>query len=228
MEGPDWLTIVGVVGDLHDGALSAEPMSHVYKADLQEFDGILEESVVGLWRDLSISLRAAGDPAGLGAPAVARIHELDPALAVVNLRTMRSEVQASVAPQRFNASLVGIYAGLALLLALVGIYGVLAHIVAQQSSEIGIRMALGARQADVLAMVLLRGVRLALMGALLGVPSAWAATRLLSSLLYGVSPRDPVTFLAVTFLLVAAAMLACYIPARRAAKVDPMMALRYE
>jgi putative ABC transport system permease protein len=169
-----------------------------------------------------------GDPSALANAALAGIHRLDPALAVVNVRTMRSEVQTSVAPQRFSATLLAIYAGLALLLAIVGIYGVLAHIVSQQRSEIGIRMALGAQRKDVLAMVLRRGAMLALIGSVLGLATAWAASRMVASLLYGISPRDPVTFLTVTLLLVLAALAACYLPARRAAKVDPMVALRYE
>jgi putative ABC transport system permease protein len=228
VETADWLTVVGIVGDVHDVALSADPMLTVYKSYRQISDDIVADTVTGSRRALSLSLRTLGNPSGLANAAAGRIHRLDPALAVVKLRTMRSEVQSSVAPQRFNAMLLGIYAGLALLLAVIGIYGVLAHIVLQQRGEIGIRMALGAQRRDVLAMVLRRGARLALTGSLLGLGAAWAASRMVASLLYGVSPRDPITFVTVTSILLLAALLACYIPARRATKVDPMIALRYE
>jgi putative ABC transport system permease protein len=228
VETADWLTVVGIVGDVHDVSLSAEPMLMVYKSYRQVSDEIVADTVTGSRRALSLSVRTMGDPSALANAALAGIHRLDPALAVVNVRTMRSEVQTSVAPQRFSATLLAIYAGLALLLAIVGIYGVLAHIVSQQRSEIGIRMALGAQRKDVLAMVLRRGAMLALIGSVLGLATAWAASRMVASLLYGISPRDPVTFLTVTLLLVLAALAACYLPARRAAKVDPMVALRYE
>jgi putative ABC transport system permease protein len=228
VETADWLTVVGIVGDVHDVSLSAEPMLMVYKSYRQVSDEIVADTVTGSRRALSLSVRTMGDPSALANAALASIHRLDPALAVVNVRTMRSEVQTSVAPQRFSATLLAIYAGLALLLAIVGIYGVLAHIVSQQRSEIGIRMALGAQRKDVLAMVLRRGAMLALIGSVLGLATAWAASRMVASLLYGISPRDPVTFLTVTLLLVLAALAACYLPARRAAKVDPMVALRYE
>jgi putative ABC transport system permease protein len=124
--------------------------------------------------------------------------------------------------------LVGIYAGLALILALIGIYGVLAYMVMQQTHEMGIRMALGAQRRDILALVVRQGMRLVIAGAAIGVVGAWAVTRLMQSLLYGVAPGDPLTFIVVTALLSAAALLACYIPALRAARIDPMAALRYE
>ena len=134
----------------------------------------------------------------------------------------------SIAPQRFNAMLVGIYAGLALILALIGIYGVLAYMVMQQTHEMGIRMALGAQRHHIAALVVIGVMRLVLAGAAIGLVGAWAVTRLMQGLLYGVAPADPVTFLAVTALLSGAALLACYVPAVRAARIDPMAALRYE
>jgi predicted permease len=223
-----WWTVVGIVGDVHDAALSAPPSPHMYLSYLQQPDSAVENNVVSLLRSLNVVIRAKGDPGALGTTAVAALHQLDPALAVVDVHTMQTEVKDSIAPQRFNATMVGIYAGLALLLATVGIYGVLAYMVVQQTHEIGIRLALGAQPSDMLALVLLRGVRLALIGAAVGLPTAWAVGRLMASLLYGVTPRDPATFFGVTLLLGAAAVLACYVPALRAAKVDLMVALRYE
>lgn len=225
-----WSTVVGIVGDVHDGALSATPTPHVYRPYLQIFGepDAPDEGLVETARRLNFVVRTQGDPAAASAAAVNQLHSLDPALAVVDVRTMRSEIQESVAPQRFNAALVGIYAGLALLLAVIGIYGVLAYMVTQQIHEIGIRIALGAQRRDMLAHVLLRGARLVSIGAAIGLPVAAVVTRLMASLLYGVSPRDPVTFFGVSVVLVVAAMLACYVPALRATRVDPMVALRHE
>jgi putative ABC transport system permease protein len=141
---------------------------------------------------------------------------------------MQTDIANSIAPQRFNATLVGIYAGLALVLALVGIYGVLAYMVMQQTHEIGIRMALGAQKRDILKLVVRRGMQLVTIGAAAGLVGSWGVTRLMGSLLYGVAPRDPLTFAAVTAVLVVTALMACCIPALRAARVDPMVALRYE
>ena len=218
-----WRTVVGIVGDVPDGALSAVPLPHCYSPYLQEADAFLDHL-----RTLNLAVRTRGDPVALTTSVVERLHQLDPALAISDVRTMQEEVSDIVAPQRFDAILVGIYAGLALVLALVGIYGVLAYMVMQQSHEIGIRMALGAQKRDILGRVVGHGMRLVAAGAAVGLLAAWAVTRLMESLLYGVAPRDPLTFFGVTGVLVAAALAACYIPARRAAKVDPMVALRYE
>jgi predicted permease len=223
-----WRTVVGVVGDVPDGALSAAPLPHCYSPYLQETDASTEDTVGGSLRTLSLAVRTRTDPSPLAASIVEQLHRLDPALAISDVRTMQTEVNNSVAPQRFNATLVGIYAGLALLLALVGIYGVLAYMVMQQTNEIGIRMALGAQKRDILRLVVRHGMRLVMAGAAVGLLGAWGVTRLMDSLLYGIAPRDPVTFFGVTGLLVAAALLACYVPACRAAKLDPMVALRYE
>jgi predicted permease len=228
VEGDAWVTIVGVVRDVHDAALSAEPLLHVYKAYLQQPEASIEDATSGLWRSLSFAVRTQGDPAALSPAVIAALHRLDPLLPIVHLRTMQVEVANAVAPQRFNAALVGIYGCVALLLALVGIYGVVAYMVAQQTREIAIRMALGAQRREMLTSVLFRGTRLAILGAALGLPAAWAVGRLMASLLYGVSPGDPLTFVAVTLLLNAAALFACYRPALRATRVAPMVALRCE
>jgi len=228
--GPDmpWRTVVGIVGDVPDGPLAAEPTPHCYSPYLQESDEAMADNVGGSLRNLRLAVRTRGNPSAMTASVIQRLHQLDPALAISNVRTMQTELKQSIAPQRFNAMLVGVYAGVALLLALVGIYGVLAFIVTQQTHEIGIRMAVGAQRSDILRLIVRRGMQLVVAGALVGLVGAFAVTRLMDSLLYGVAPRDPLTFCAVTALLAAAALLACFVPALRAARVEPMVALRYE
>ena len=141
---------------------------------------------------------------------------------------MENIVSEFVAPRRLTMLISGLFAALALLLAMVGLYGVISYSVAQRSHEFGIRMALGAAKGDILRLIIAQGFRLAFAGIIVGMAGALALTRVLSSLLFGITPNDPVTFGAVAILLVAVALLACYIPARRATKVDPMVALRYE
>jgi len=223
-----WRTVVGIVGDVPDGPLSADPLPHCYTPYLQESDDFIASTVGGTLRNLRLAVRTRGNPATVSAAVTQRLHQIDPALAIWNVRTMQEELDDSRAPQRFNAMLVGVYAGVALLLALVGIYGVLAYMVTQQTHEIGIRMALGAQRKDILRLIVRRGMQLVAAGAIAGLAGAFAVTRLMDSLLYGVAPRDPLTFIGVTGLLAAAALLACFVPALRAARVEPMVALRYE
>ena len=222
------LTVVGIVGDVSDSTLDTKPMPHVYIPYLQVSDGRMEDTVVDAARSMNIALRTAGDPAALTSAATGQIHALDPDLAVAQIRTMEQDMAASVAGPKFNTFLLGIFSLAALFLAAIGIYGVLAYAVAQQTHEFGIRMALGAQPRDVLRLVLAQGTRLALPGIAIGLFTAFGLTRLMSSLLYGVSASDPFTFAGVAVVLLAVALLACYIPAHRAMKVDPIVALRYE
>jgi putative ABC transport system permease protein len=214
-----WLTIVGVVSDAKQSALDTATVPHTYEPYGQH---------EGAPSNLNVAIRAAGDPASLTSALRAAVWGLDRQLAVAQLRTMDQVISESNAPRRFNVSLLAAFAALAVVLAAIGIYGVIAYSVAQRTHEIGIRMALGAEARDVLKMVIVHGLWLALSGVALGAIGALALTGFLSSLLYGVKPTDPLTFVAVSLLLLAVALIAVYIPARRATKVDPMVALRYE
>ena len=173
-------------------------------------------------------VRANGDAMNIASSIRAAMREVDPNLPVSRLRSLEQVRSISVAPQRFNLSLFGLFAALALLLAAVGIYGVMAYSVAQRTREIGIRVALGAQRGEVVRLLLCQGVGYAALGVILGVAGAFALTRLMTSLLYGVQPADPLTFVCVTLLLGCVALLACYFPARRAMRVDPIVALRSE
>jgi putative ABC transport system permease protein len=173
-------------------------------------------------------VRTAGEPLSMSALVQREIRAVDSLQPVSNIRKLEQVVGASLARQNFNMVLMGVFAGIALLLAAVGIYGVMAYSVTERTQEIGIRMALGATRGNVARMVVGQGMSLAAAGVLLGLAGAFGLTRLLSSLLYGVEPTDPATYAVVAALLVLIALLASYIPARRATKVDPMVALRYE
>jgi putative ABC transport system permease protein len=189
-------------------------------------------TLYGWWRSMTLVVRCAAGadsvPDSMVDAVRRRVAALDPEAPVYDVALAEQLVRRSTAPRRLDLLLLGIFAGLALLLAVVGIYGLLAHMVTRRTREIGIRLALGARPAGVLRLVIGEGMRLVLGGLAIGTLASLALTGLMRSLLYGVKPADPMTFGAVAAVLVAAGALACYVPARRATKVDPLTALRVE
>ncbi len=211
----DWMQIAGVVGDVKDRADSsaAQPAFWWPLAQVP-------------FRDVSVALRSDSDPAALGNQLRLAVRQLDPGLAVADLRVMNQVTDAAVSGQRFALFLVGLFAVLALVLATIGIYGVISYSVNQRMHEFGLRMALGAKPGDLMRMILRQGVTLSVAGAALGLLCAAGLTRLLGSLLYGVGGRDPITFAGVALLALVTTALACYVPARRAAQADPMNSLR--
>jgi putative ABC transport system permease protein len=219
--GLPWLTVVGMIGDVHQAAPDEKLFPHVYEPYLQRAG----HSWV---RKMNLALRAAGDPLALASAVRREVSLLDPELPVTKLRTMQQILDGSLAPRRLSMWLLTVFALAALLLAALGIYGVMAYAVTLRTREIGIRMALGAQRANVLLMVLGQGMKLVAAGVIAGVAASLALTRLMASLLYGVSPADPPTFAAVALLLVAIALVAQFPPARRAVSVDPTVALRHE
>jgi len=211
-----WLTVVGVVGDVHHTGLNTLPNPEIYLSHLQEPSGTL-----------AVMMRTSGDPLQLSSAAREELKRLDQDLPVT-ITTMDHIFSDSIAGQRFNALLLGVFASLALVLAMVGVFGVINYSVAQRTHEIGIRLALGAQRRDVFKLVIGQGLVLALVGVLIGAAGAFAMTRLITGLLYEVSPTDSPTFVFVSVLVTVVALLACWVPARRATKVDPLIALRYE
>ncbi len=213
-----WLTVVGVVGDVKQGPLETAVNPHTYEPYAQ----------LGAPLSLRVAVRGQADPGGLAAEIRAAVRDLDPQLALGNVRTMDEVISQSTASRRFSLVLVGSFAALALVLAAIGIYAVLAYSVVRRTHEIGVRMAMGARSGDVLRLVLGQGQRVTAIGIVFGVAGALVLTRFLQSLLYEVQPTDPPTFVVVLLLLVSVSLAASYLPARRAMRVDPMVALRYE
>jgi putative ABC transport system permease protein len=173
-------------------------------------------------------VRATNDPTNLIGSIRNEVQGLDNRLAIYSVRTLDEYLSASVAQPRFNTLLLGIFAAVALILTSVGLYGVMSYTVTQRTHELGIRMALGAKPADVLKLILRQGMGLTFLGIVFGLAGAFALTRVAESLLFGVSATDPLTFLMVSAFLLGVAMVACLVPARRATRVDPMVALRYE
>jgi putative ABC transport system permease protein len=214
-----WFTIVGVVADTRRTGFESEVRPETFLPITQDTPA-----------RLTLVVRAAGqaDPAALAASVRNAVQAIDPDQPVFDIKTMNEWVSETIAQRRLNMILLGTFALVALLLASVGIYGVMSYSVTQRTHEIGIRMALGAQRSDVLKMILGQGMALTLIGIGIGLAGALFLTRLMSSLLFAVSAVDPLTFIAVSVLLAIVSLLACYIPARRAMKVDPMVALRYE
>ncbi|MCI0538358.1 MAG: ABC transporter permease [Verrucomicrobiales bacterium] len=220
-----WLTVVGVARDARTSGLAEAAGQGVYIPYTQRAD-TLTEMIVG--RNMRLMIRAAGDPFAFASAVRTGVQSLDPNQSVTEIRTMEQVLADSISQPRFRAILLGLFAVLSMALAGAGIYGVISFGVAERTREFGIRLALGARPADVFQLVVRNGMWLALMGALAGLFGALALTRLLRNLLYKVSPIDPLTFSAASVLLMFIVFLACWLPARRAARVDPMEALRTE
>ena len=217
--GPDgpWSIIVGVVGDTRHLRLDAEAGLEMYRPYSQTAIPYI-----------ALVVRSDLDSATVADSIKSEVHGLDSTLPVYGIRPMQQIISQSLAPRRFQMILLGSFAGIALILAAIGIYGVMSYSVTQRMHEIGVRMALGAQSLDVLKLVVGQGMRLVTAGVAAGLITAFALTRLIESLLFGVSPADPETFILIALLLMGVALLACYLPARRATKVDQMIVLRYE
>jgi putative ABC transport system permease protein len=214
----EWVTIVGVVGDVRHNGLNIAAKPEWYAPHLQNPRRTM----------VLVARTASADPTSITASIRRSIAEMDKDLPVYNTRTMERVIAELIAPQRLSTFLLGIFATLALALASIGIYGVMSYTVTQRTHEIGIRLALGARNTDVLKLIVKQGMTLAMIGVGVGLIGAFAVTRVMASLLYGVSAIDPVIFSSVALLLATVALVACLVPARRATKVDPMIALRSE
>ncbi|MGE3858085.1 MAG: ABC transporter permease, partial [Dehalococcoidia bacterium] len=223
-----WMRVVGVVGNTHALGLGQPVQPHTYTPIGQVADASLEENVVGVFRSPSVAVRTVGGGAAAGGLLRGAIQEIDPRLALTPPQTLGASVAGSLAPQRFGAIVVGAFAVAALLLAALGLHGVLAYGVRQQWREIGIRMALGATRAAVVGTVVGRGLTLTVVGVTVGLAGAYAATRALGSVLTGVEPTDPLTFAGMTVVLLGVTLAATWLPARTAVHVDPAAAIRDE
>ena len=212
-----WMTIVGVVNSVKQDALDAESRIAYYR-----FQGQTPS------RAMNVVLRSATEPAGLTGAVTREIRTLDPELPIYKMRTMKERVEASLAERRFSMLLLTLFAVLALGLAAIGIYGVMSYLVGQGTREFGIRLALGAAPRDLLLLVVRQGMSIAVVGMVLGLAGAFALTRFMRTLLYGVQASDPVTFAAIAATLTLVALVACFVPARRAARIDPIVSLRTE
>jgi len=208
--------VIGVVGDSHERGLSKAAPRTVY---LPYGPTALPGEIV---------LHTRGNPLSLVPAVRSVVAGLDPNLPVSDLQPLLQVVEHSIAPQRFNTGLLAVFSSLALLLAAIGVYGVISYTVVQQTREWGVRLALGAEPRDLLSLVLARGLRLAAIGLAIGLALSLAGTRLIGSLLFGVNPMDPLTFVAAALVLATVALAACWIPARRAMRIDPAEALRHE
>ncbi|HEY6232333.1 MAG TPA: ABC transporter permease [Pyrinomonadaceae bacterium] len=207
--------IIGIVGDIRHRALESEPRPAMYMPTYQR-------------GSMNVVIRTKGDPTALAATARKEVQAIDPDQPVADVRTMDQWLETAVAAPRYRTGLIALFALVALILACTGIYGVMSYSVTQRTHEIGVRMALGARRFDVLKLVVRQGMALVIAGVLIGLAAAIGLTRVMASLLFEVTAKDPFTFVAVAVVLTLVAFIACYLPARRATKVDPLTALRYE
>jgi len=210
-----WMEIVGLVGDVRYEGLEVEPEAVLYQHHFQAD-----------WSDTYVVMRGVGDVRQLAGSVRDAIWSLDKDLPVAGVRTMEELLSESVSRPRFRTVVFVAFGSLALVLAVSGVYGVMSYLVGQRTREIGIRMVLGARRGDVLGLVIREGMTLALLGVVIGLGAALAMTRLMASLLFGVGATDPLTLAATTSLLLAMVLAACWLPARRAARVDPAVSLR--
>jgi predicted permease len=215
-----WYSIVGIVGDIKHMGLEAQEGAAFYQPYAQKQFNFL--------RWLTVVMRTDVEPTSMITAARSQVQAVDKDQPVYEIATLEQLLSKSIAKPRFYTTLLGSFALLALILGAVGTYGVMSFSVNQRQHEIGIRLALGAGRGDILKLVIGRGLRLALAGVAIGLGGALALTRLMSSLLFGISPTDPVTFVVISLVLIGVSLGACFVPARRATRVDPMVALRYE
>jgi putative ABC transport system permease protein len=225
-DGESWLSVVGVVKNSVRADWAAAPDDEMFLPYLQTRS--YQERPSNAWAYMTLVVRTTGDAASLAPALRSVVSSLDRAVPVSQLQTMEEVVARSNVRPRFYLLLLGAFAAVAVLLAAVGIYGVVSYSVSRRANEIGIRMALGARPGDVLRLIVGQGMGVVLAGAAAGLVGALALTRLMSSLLYGVGASDPATYVAVCLLMTAVALAASYLPARRATRIDPLIALRYE
>jgi predicted permease len=220
--------IVGVVGHIKQWGPGTDAKTAVEAQFHYPFMQLPEKMMPMVADAVAVVLRTEGDPAAIMSQVRDAVNQVDPREVIYGAQTMDDVIATSFAARRLSMTLLGIFASLALALSCVGIYGVISYLVGQRTHEIGVRMALGAQRSDVLRLVLGQGARMALIGVAVGIAAALGLTRLMANQLFGVTAHDPLTFVVVTILLTLVALLACYLPARRAVKVDPMVALRYE
>jgi putative ABC transport system permease protein len=226
MQHGRWMRVIGVVGDVKQGPLDTETVPELYTPWPQVDDRMLGENVLGIFRSLRLVVKTQLEPSAMASTIHKEVRAIDPALPVTAVQTMADVVRTSAATPRFNTLLVGAFALLALLLAGIGIAGVLATSVSRRTREIGVRLALGARPQTLIAMVLREGLALAAIGRAVGWPVAWMLSRVMGSLLFEIRPRDPLAFAGAAALIGIVAVAASGIPAWRAAHVEPIAALR--
>jgi ABC-type antimicrobial peptide transport system permease subunit len=217
-------TVVGVVGDIKQTSLREEPAPKMFEPYTQIGSGIESNTI----RSMQYAVRTVGDPASVSESLRLAVHTVEPDLPLANFAMLTTLVDNSLSTDRFLMLLFGAFGGLALILASIGMYGVISYSVMQRTPEIGIRIALGAGRTQIFVLIVRQGGRVVCSGIAIGLIAAFATTRLMTHFLYGVRPTDPITFAAVSFLQVVVALLACYVPARKAMSVDPVTALRYE